>query len=170
MQRRWHLLAVCCVLSAALLGCESLQRKLIRKPKHRPKPTPIVKFTDYTRTMTPLDRYRKHAVMFEYWNGELVKALEDTVPNQPVNQKRLRRMSTESLGELRVMRGLVTEAAAARFDPLLAEREALDREIQGTQVGYARVSTLRQTLERQTRDIHRDLFWRQMQDHLAPHE
>src|SRR3989338_8735827 len=88
--RGWfRLCAVCCVLSAALTGCESLQRKLIRKPKNRPKPTPIVTFTDYTRTMTPLDRYRKHAVIFEYWNGELVKALEDTVPNQPVNQKRL---------------------------------------------------------------------------------
>jgi hypothetical protein len=165
LRGRWLIAA--CVGLAAAGGCEGLERKLIRKPKVRPKPTPIVAFTDYTRTITPLDRYRKHAVLFDYWNGELLKELGETAPNQPVNQKRLRRMSAESVSELKIMRGLVTEAAAGRFEPVLAERERLDREIQSSTVDRSRIGSLRQRLEDQARRIRRDLFWREVQDHLV---
>ncbi len=157
------LLTTYCSLLTVLVGCESLERKLTRKPKHPPPaPSPIIQFQDYTRSMTPLDRYRKHYMIFDYWNGEFIEALQ----SPSLNQKRLSRASTESLGELRTMQGLLREDKAAQFAPLLEEREAIDRQLQGGGIDALRAVTPLRQLEAQSRQIHRDFFWRDVQDQL----
>ena len=158
------LFAVCCLLFTAL-GCESLQRKLTRKPKH-PKalPTPVISFIDYSRAMTPVERYRKHYMMFDYWNAELLGALQQTTPNG----KRIKLASAEALAELETMRRLVSDSLGERLVPLLKERANLDRELQRGPVSRAEVVV--RALETQTRRIHREFFWRDVEEQITPQD
>jgi hypothetical protein len=163
--RRASLVAGCWLLAAGLTGCESLQRKLIRKPKHPPAPpSPIINFQDYTKTTTPLERYRKHYLMFEYWNDELMRALRSSPPNP----KRLKRASTEALAELETLKGLVTDDLAVRMAPLVEERSALNRQLHSGSLGAFQANSIWRVLESQTRQVHRELFWRDVTDQLRP--
>lgn len=150
------------VMGLAAAGCESLQRKFTRKSK-RPQaaPNPIVQFQDYARAMTPLDRYRKHSLMFSYWNSELVDALRE----MPLNGKRCRHASIESLGELDALRGLLSDDAAARLQPVLDERRQVHQRLQGA-FQEPQAGAMRRELERQTRQIEREFSWRDVQDQL----
>ena len=157
------LLTAHCLLLTVLVGCESLERKFTRKPKNAPPPpSPVTQFQDYTRSLTPLDRYRKHYMIFDYWSEELISELRSS----SMNQKRLARASAESLGELRVMQGLLREDKAASLVQALDEREAIDRQIQGGGVGALQAATTLRALESQSRLMHRDFFWRDVQDQL----
>lgn len=144
-------------------GCEGLQKKFVRKRKTPlARPTPIIHFQDYARAFTPLDRYRKHYVMFDYWNAELL----ETLGGRDFSLKRLRKDSSEALQELRVLQGLLQEDLAAEVDPLIEERAALDRQIHERLLMPSDVGTIRQRLEVQSRQIHRVLFWREVEDRL----
>lgn len=155
--------AVCCLLSAGVMGCESLQRKFIRKPKTpHARPSPIVVFQDYTRAMTPLDRYRKHAMMFDYWNDQLLGALRDATPNP----KRIARASTEALAELQTMKDLLVDEVGARLTPLVEERTKLHRQLQSPAFTTSQAGGVARVLEFQMRQIHREFFWRDVQDSL----
>lgn len=162
---RAHLLmSVCCVvLSASLTGCESLQRKFTRKSK-RPAAAvnPILKFEDYTRAMTPLDRYRKHALLFDYWNDELMAALQD----RSINVKRCRRTSGEALAELQTLQGLLTDAMAAQLEPLIQERASVHRQFSTGALSAHQAMMAWRALEAQKRQVQRTFFWRDVQDSL----
>src|SRR3989338_4082285 len=138
----------CCVLLVAVLtGCESLQRKFTRKPRHAPPaPSPIISFQDYSRAMTPLDRYRKHYMMFDYWNEELIEALHSS----PINPKRFKRASSEALEELKTMSHLVVDDVSVRLTPLIDERAKIDRELQGAGFNTSQANPLGRMLEAQT--------------------
>ena len=160
--RPWGLLlsAVCCLLSAGI-GCESFQKKFIRKRKAEPRSSPIIVFEDYTRAMTPLDRYRKHYVLFDYWNAQLLDELKPSA-----NPKRLRQASAESLNELQVLHGLLQDDMASTAVRFLDERARLDRELQSGIYTPSQLDLVRLQLDFQTREIHRKLFWRTVEDHL----
>src|SRR3989338_7207611 len=158
--------ACCLLLVAALSGCESLQRKLTRKKKTQPPPAPVTVFQDYSAAMTPLERYQKHYAIFDYWNAGLLVALEA----RPLNPKRVTLASTEALGELETMRTLLTEAAAARLDPLVKEQTKIHHEAVSPGLDDYGAATVARRLEAQTRSIHRDFFWRKVQDELKPKE
>lgn len=169
MKRNFRSSFVASLLSGILLvsvaGCESLERKFVRKSKTpKPPPTPIISFQDYSQAMTPLDRYRKHYMIFDYWNDDLIQALQ----SPPLNPKRYKQASSESLAELQTMQQLVNDEFAPRFDPLIAARVKLDRELQTGNVGEGQTSFLCRTLETQKRQLHRDFFWRDVQDRLKP--
>ena len=139
-----------------------MQRKLTRKPRQpASRPSPIINFEDYTRAMTPLDRYRKHYLIFDYWNGELLDALQ----TRSVNPKRVKRASSESLAELRTMKTLVVESFASRVDPVIEERAKIDQQLQGS-FSESQANGLWRALDAQTRRIHRELFWRDVEDQL----
>ena len=151
------------MLLVAAVGCESLERKFTRKPKNPPPtPSPIIQFQDYTRSLTPLDRYRKHYMIFDYWNEELI----DVLRSASMNQKRLARASAEALGELRILQGLLRENKAASLAPMLQEREAIDQQAQRGSIGTLQATTALRALESQSRQMHRDFFWRDVQDDL----
>jgi len=152
-----------CLLLSGLTGCEGLQRKFTRKPKHpQSPPTPVIQFLDYSKAMTPLDRYRKHALMFDYWNDALLEALQ----SPPLNPKRYRRASTEALGELETLKGLVSDELAARLAPLIEERVQLDRQLQGATFSANRAGAVRRALEAQTREFEQGFYWRDVEDQL----
>ena len=92
------------------MGCESWQRKFVRVSK-RPvqRPSPIVRFQDYSQAMTPLERYRKHYLMFQYWDEQLRNELASSSPNP----KRFRQASSQSLEELQLLHQLLQPARAA---------------------------------------------------------
>ena len=164
--RLW-LVACSLWLAAGLTGCESLQRKFTRKPKHpAAAPTPIISFQDYTRTMTPVDRYRKHYMMFDYWNSELVESLQDSSPNP----KRFKRASGEALDELKTLRSLVTDDVAPQFDPLIEQRTKVNDQLQSANFSESLANAVAHAMEGQGRQIHRELFWRDVEDHLKPQE
>ena len=112
--------------------------------------------------MTPLDRYRKHYMMFDYWNGELVDALQ----SQSLNPKRYKQASSESLAELRTLQGLLAEAVGARMAPLLEERAKIDDQLQHGILTPVQAGGMARTLESQERQIHREFFWRDVEEHL----
>jgi len=148
----------------ALCGCEAFQRKLTRKPKRpRERARPIISFQDYSRTMTAVDRYRKHYLLFEYWNADLLTALA----SPPLNAKRYKRASAEALGELKTLRDIVTEEVGLRLALMIERRERLDRQLQSG-IHPSQVHAVARTLERQTREFNREFFWRQVDDHLKP--
>ena len=155
-----------------LVGCESLQKKFTRTPKTPlGRPSPIVQFQDYTHAMTPLDRYRKHYAMFDYWNAELVNTLSGNVASVvssqgSLNDKRMKRASAEALQELRTLQTVVHGELRVRVGAVVEERAALDQEMQRGSVGLSRLDAIRRALEAQTRQIHRDLYWRRVEDQL----
>jgi len=161
------LLVACCLsLVASLTGCESLQRKLTRKKKPQPPPTPVTIFQDYSAAMTPLDRYRKHYAIFDYWNAGLLAALEA----RPLNPKRIKLASTEALGELETMKSLLADEAAARLEPLVKEQTEIHRVLLSSGFDASRSAVVNRRLEAQTRSIHREFFWRKVQDQLKTSE
>ncbi|MBI3320291.1 MAG: hypothetical protein HYZ89_06890, partial [Candidatus Omnitrophica bacterium] len=141
--------------------CESLQKKFVRKRKAEPRPTPIIVFEDYTRSMTPLDRYRKHYILFDYWNEQLLDELKPAA-----NPKRLRQASAESLKELQVLHDLLQDDAASGVVRLLDERGRLDHPLQTGSYTPSQLDLFRRQLEPQTRQIRRELFWRKVEDRL----
>jgi len=153
------------LMGPGLAGCEALQKKLTRKPKHpKAAPTPVIQFQDYSRAMTPLDRYRKHYLIFDYWNSKLLDALQ----SRPLNPKRYRRASSDALGELQTLHGLLTEELATRLAPLIEDRTELDARLQRGGVSDSQVPPLQRDLEAQTRRFQREFFWRKVQDQLKP--
>ncbi len=155
-----------CLLLAS--GCESLQRKFTRKPKVAvAPPSPIIKFQDYTRVLTPIDRYRKHYLMFEYWTGELIRELGRQVGQEPTNLKRIQATSQESLAELEILHSLLNEQAAARMAPLLSARSKADAKLQ-VRLDAPRVRLMQGVLETHKRQIHRKFHWRKIEADLNP--
>ena len=167
--RRWATWAawVCglALACAGLSGCESLQRKLTRKPKGpRAVPTPVINFQDYTQAMTPLDRYRKHYLIFDYWNGDFMDALQAKQPNM----KRIKLASSESLNELTALQGLVTGDLAEQVTRLINVRAKLNKQVQTGHLSESAARDIWRELDAQSRTIRRDLFWRKVQDRLKP--
>ena len=158
-------LVISCGLACGLTGCESVQRKFTRRSKKsQSPPTPIINFQDYTQAMTPLDRYRKHALIFDYWNGELSAGLSA----HPLNPKRYKHASSESLGELQAMQSLLSDEMAARMSPVIEQRVKLNRQLQSPAFGESQSSVVLRTVEQQTLQIHREFFWRDVEDELKP--
>ena len=167
--RQWRrcliLPTACCLLLTGLAGCESIQRKFTRKPKGpRAIPTPVINFQDYTQAMTPLDRYRKHYLMFDYWNGEFMDGLRA----KPLNAKRVKLASTESLNELTTLQSLVAEDLGAQFAPLIESRARINRQVQTGHLSELTAGAVWHELDAQSRTIRRDLFWRKVEDRLKP--
>ena len=162
MSTGWLLMAGCVIVSTA--GCENMQRKFVRQRKTEARPSPIVGFQDYTQLIMPIDLYRKHYMMFDYWNAQLLDELSSTTAQQ-TNPKRLQRASEESLNELRTMRRLLQDDTGAQLDPLLDERERLARRLHAADLSSG-TDAIRRALESQTREIHRQFFSRQVEDHL----
>ena len=159
--------ALVCAAACGFLGagCESLQQKFVRKRKTPlPAPTPIVQFEDYSRALTPLDRYRKHAVLFDYWNNELL----ETLNSRSLNAKRLRRASADSLAELRVLQGLLEEPTADRMAPLVKDRDRLNEQLQRGVLNEPQARLLEQQADAHGRRLHQEFFWRDVQDKLKP--
>jgi hypothetical protein len=161
------LFLVTCHLSVAtgLSGCESVQRKFTRKPKGpRAAPTPVINFQDYSQAMTPLERYRKHYLMFDYWNDDLM----DSLKARPLNAKRLKLASAESLNELTTLQDLVTEGVKERIVPLIEHRTRMNSQIQSGRLSEPTAGLMWQELDAQSRTIRKDLFWRRIEDQLKP--
>jgi len=156
----WSLVTLSLV---TVLGCESLQKKFTRKPKTPSRPSPIIAFQDYTRAMTPLDRYRKHYVLFDYWNDQLLDVLQD---GNRANPKRIQRTSTESLSELEALQGLLRGDLAAQVSPLVEERRKMHQELATGSYTAFQLNRVRRALELQTRQVRRRFYWRYVEDQL----
>ncbi len=158
------MLGACCLVLGTS-GCESWQRKFVRKSKEASRPpSPIISFQDYSAAMTPLERYRKHYTMFDYWNQDLIDSLQVRSPNP----KRYRRASEEAVGELKTLQTLLGDEPAARLGSLIEARMKIDHQAQTREFDdRAQAGLLIQQVERQTREIHRGFFWREVQEQLA---
>ena len=142
-----------------------MQRKFTRKSKTpRDAPSPIINFQDYTHAMNPMDRYRKHYMLFDYWNDELLDGLQ----SKTMNNKRLKLASKESLNELTALKSFVNDDLAATIDPFLEVRSRIDRQLHTGNVSAIAASDMWHELDAQSRTFRRELFWRGVQDRLKP--
>ena len=163
IRRFWLLLLTThYVLLTGLTGCESLQRKLTRKPKRQTTINPIIQFEDYAKAVTPLDRYRKHTLLFEYWNDELISTLQQ----HPWSAKRSRHASAEALAELTTLKGLLTEDVAERLEPLIQERARIHRQFMTGTFSPNQADATGRIFETQQRRFHREFYWRDVEEHL----
>ena len=162
--RTMRVLAVC-LAGLLVAGCESMQKKFTRK-RRTPvaRPNPIINFLDYSRAMTPMDRYRKHYLMFDYWNDQLLQALS----SPPINPKRFKQSSAEAVTELQTMRMLLNDEAASKLSPHVDARIKLNEELQRERadMNSVQASALRRRVEEQTRSIQRGFSWQDMRDSL----
>ena len=158
-----RLLSAFCFLLTGTTGCESLQKKFTRKPKNPTRPSPIIAFQDYTRAMTPLDRYRKHYLLFDYWNEQLLDVLQE---GDRANPKRIQRTSGESLSELETLQGLLQDGVAAQAGPWVEERRKVHRQLDAGFYTPSQLNAVRRTLELQTRQFRRQFYWRHVEDQL----
>lgn len=152
----------CCLALVSASGCESLQRKFTRKPKGPiAKPSPIIKFQDYSQAITPEDRYRKHYMMFDYWNYELMDGLRV----RPLNPKRYRKAADATLAELNALKGLLEDGPASKLSPLVDERSRIVQRLDG---GFSEMQAdaLIRDLEAQARSLHRDFSPRDVKEIL----
>lgn len=145
-------------------GCDSFERKFIRQPKYV-RPSPVIQFQDYSKGTTPLDRYRKHALLFDYWNDLLLQELTGAM-----NLKRARHMSKEALGELGVLEALLQEQPAAELAAMKAHWQHVDQQLQEAKLVPPNADALRRDLERRTRDFERHFSWKDMQDQMRAPE
>lgn len=135
----------------------------MRKSKTPPgRPAPVVTFRDYTEGVTPLDRYRKHFVIFEYWNDQMMTELQQ----RDHNPKRLQRASHEALQELQSLQGVLQPDVAAELQPMLEARARMDQQLQHDTMIDSQRNVLLRTLEAQTRQLSREFYWRKVQDRL----
>ena len=163
---------VCGAALLSTIGCESLQKKFTRKKPYVPA-SPIVSFQDYAQAMTPLDRYRKHYALFDYWNAELLDALQPRAgammlgtASGNVNPKRVKLAAGESLQELQMLQSLLQEGPANALQPLVDERATLTAQLTTGTFSFSQTSTIVRTLEQHSRDIKRDWYWRKVEDLL----
>jgi hypothetical protein len=56
------------------------------------------------------------------------------------------------------------------LDPIIEERESLDRQIQQEAVSASRAPAVVRILQAHMDRIHRDFFWRDVENHLKPME
>ncbi len=172
-KRRARVVAgVCGVALMAAGGCESFQKKFTRQKSYTPA-SPIVSFLDYTQAMTPLDRYRKHYALFDYWHAELIEALQtpagSTMPgisSGNVNPKRVRLAASESLQELQALQGLLQEEPASRLQLLVEARTKLTTQLTTNAFAGSQASTIVQMLDQQGREMRRSWYWRKVEDLL----
>ncbi|MDP3769262.1 MAG: hypothetical protein Q8S13_14715 [Dehalococcoidia bacterium] len=144
-----------------------MQRKFVRKKKGEVEaPSPIITFEDYNRAIAPIDLYRKHYLMFEYWNTELQRELEGRV----VNPKRVRLASEESLTELGALQRLLTEEAGAELAPVIEERRAVDRQLRDKGMNRYQGQIVKKTIDAHGRLMNGRFFWRSVKDQLKPRE
>ncbi len=165
MPNRIPRLLLAAILLIAGAGCESFQRKFTRKKKtDEATPSPVISFQDYSRTQTPMDLYRKHYLMFEYWNSELQDALESS----PVNPKRIRLASEESCLELQALQRLLTDEAGAPLAAAIEERQGMDRQLQDRTLTRPAAQLLKKTIDAHARLVNGQFFWRSVQNRLNP--
>ena len=157
----WGSIAVC-ALGFWGSGCETLQQKFVRKSKTTKRDSPIILFEDYTSTQTPLDRYRKHYAMFDYWNAQLL----DELSAREVNTKRVHQASVEALKELQSLKAMLSDELQGTAGQFIRDRGRFDLAIQRGDAASSQRDWLRRDVEAQTRQIHRTLFWRKVEDHL----
>ncbi len=163
MRQWWLSCGTLCLVLTGAGGCESLQRKFTRIPKHPTSPpTPIVAFRDYEGALTPVERYRKHFLLWSYWNDTLIETLRDP----PHNDKRIAYLSGEALEEMAVLQTLLSETVATRLDPLLAWRRTIHQELVRGAVSPSQVDRIVRGFESQKRVLHREFFWKDVVDSL----
>jgi hypothetical protein len=154
-----------CLIVISFSGCESFQKKFVRKKDYK-RPSPIISFQDYTRSMTPLDRYQKHYAIFDYWNSQLL----DEMASGSFNPKRAQHASNESLQELKLMRSLLQDSLALELGPAIDWREQLNQQLKSGTFNTSQITITQQRLASDTSKIQRGFYWRKVEDKLKDAE
>ena len=156
MNRVWHIVAA--MLMAGLLGgCDTVQRKFIRKPKNVKPPTPVVRFTSYEPTQSMEALYKRQLLQWSFWNGELVGGFG-------VSEKKIQHASKETLDVLLELQRFLPEAKAQQLQKLIDEHRQLDRRIQRGYLNDADEQMLKRRFEYQQRAVTRDFSWKDVKD------
>jgi hypothetical protein len=99
--------------------------------------------------------------MYDYWNHELM----DSLQQPPLNPKRYRKASAESVTELEVLRSLLDEEAAARLAPLIDERAGVVKRLNGS-FSDTQAPLLLRDIELHTGRLHREFKPGEIQESL----
>lgn len=138
-------------------GCESVQRKFVRKTKAAKPPTPVVHFKSYEPTQSVEELYKRQLLQWSFWNGELVGGFG-------VSEKKIQHASRETLDVLLELQRFLPAAKARPLQSLIDEHRQLDARIQRGYLDDAEEQRLKRRFEFQQRAVTRDFSWRDVKD------
>ena len=146
-----------------LCGCEAFRKKFVRKPKKK-QIRVIVTPQEYAPEHSAEELYKKYFLFWRASHDELI----DSLDAQDANRKKRISSAERIIENLRQMHGLLTLKKQARLDIFILEQEDTLRELDRYNLSPGRKSRIKNTLEKQKRQIEKVFGYRHIQEYLIP--
>jgi len=148
------------VLIAGLTGCEAVQRKFTRKKKSKPvRPMFYKELDDEESRRPPAELYMTHFTYWKTWMSELIA-------NAGKNKKRDIRACNEAMANLEDMAKYLTGEKKEELKTYIEELSGIADQIKGVAVNKARMSRLRQQLDKSKARIARKFYYKKVKEHI----
>lgn len=147
------------ILIVLLSGCAGLQRKFVRKPKEKERPTPVVQTVDYSIGLRAEELYKKHFLFWQSWHTELIDRLGDNFKKRTVCYDQL-------ISSLKSMRKYLAEEKARELDLFLLQIEALEKDLKKDRLNATETYRIKMVLEKTKRQIDKKFSYRDVKEYL----
>lgn len=125
-----------------LTGCATLRRKFVRKKKkEEQKPTVILALKDYDKLINYQDLYKKHFLLWQYWQEELISALGQ-------NFKKQRECIDQALENLSALEKYITPDKKSTLDTYLARLDKIRKRLYGRSLNSIEKDRIKRELEK----------------------
>jgi len=133
-------LAAVCIVIPAIIGCDAMARKFIRKPKQdtSAQEEMVIVPEEYNiGNISKEELYREYFLFWKSWQDELIEALM-----QKKSQKKQIDCAQEGLKNLNSLKGLLNQDAKDKLDIYIKRlqglKEAISKDLYGSNaLGYA---------------------------------
>ncbi len=142
-----------------LPGCAGLQRKFVRKPKEKEKPTPVVQTIDYSVGLRSEELYKKHFLFWQSWHTELIDRIGDNFKKRTVCYDQI-------MTSLKSMRKYLIEEKARELDPFIVQIESIGKDTKKERLSATEVYRIKTVLEKTKRQIDKRFSYRDVKNYL----
>jgi hypothetical protein len=145
-------------------GCQTLRKKFVRRPKKEEKRHEAVLVPqDYSDLKeSPELLYRRYFAFWKYWQQELIDSL---VPGG--NRKRQLDCISRTIDSLTRLKGFLIQEKQAYIDKHILRLKNVSRRIQQGRLTEMGWNNLRRELEKQRRQLDRELVWSNVKSWLV---
>lgn len=155
----WILIFGFCILFS---GCQSLQKKFIRKPKDEPKAEePLLMPQAYNIADNKETLYKNYFVYWRSFQDELIAALEANL-----SAKKQASCADFAVTNLEKLREFLNEEKQAVLDPYLAELKSLRGKIKESDLAGAKLGIVKHKLSVNRRNIIHNFMYSKVKDDL----
>ena len=148
-------------LISSLTGCETVRRKFTRKKKAKTvRPMFYKKDGDFEEKRPPAELYEMHYVYWKTW-------MDDLIDRAGLNRKRDNRSINEAISNLIDMKKYLTGEKKEELDQYIEEIKIATDRIRSTKLIGARMSGLRQNLDKLKRRVARKFYYKKVKDYIV---